>query len=167
MSLNTKTNTHLLPSILSSHTSHPLIVMFRSCAKHCLTLLTFLLCIRCKLYLSIYLNRTLCICGHHDHDIYGVHAFCCERGSKKWAHNIIALDFAGALSPVLAQAGYLYPNTSMAVKPLFHLHSDPMAQPFDVSFSPDPTSCHCCPYTTIGVDINITGPATYTQDLPT
>jgi hypothetical protein len=31
--------------------------------------------------------------------------------AKKTAHNIIAMDFSGALSPALAQAGYLYPNT--------------------------------------------------------
>ncbi len=37
-------------------------------------------------------------CGHHEHNIYGDHAFCCERGSKKRAHNVIAMDFAGALS---------------------------------------------------------------------
>jgi hypothetical protein len=46
----------------------------------------------------------------------------------------------------------------MAVEPLFHLCSNPTAQPFDTSFSPDPTSCHYCPYTTIGSDINITEP---------
>jgi hypothetical protein len=63
------------------------------------------------------------------------------------------MDFAGALSPVLAQAGYLSPNTPMAVEPLFHLRSDSTSQLFDISFSPD----HC-PYTTIGADINITGP---------
>jgi hypothetical protein len=68
------------------------------------------------------------------------------------------MDFAGALSPVLVQADYLYPNTPMAVEQLFHLRSDPTAQPFYILFSPDPTSCHYCPYTTIGADINITGP---------
>ncbi len=36
--------------------------------------------------------------------------------------------------------------------------SDSTARPFNISFSPDPTSCHHCPYTTIGADINITGP---------
>ncbi len=46
----------------------------------------------------------------------------------------------------------------MTVEPLLHLHSDSTARPFDISFSPDPTSCHYCPYTTIGADINITGP---------
>jgi hypothetical protein len=118
---------HLLPSILSPCTSYPLIAMSCSCVKHHLTLLTFLLCIQCKLRLHIYPNRTACICGHHDHDIYGDYAFCCERGSKKRAHNVIARDFAGALSPVLAQAGYLNPNTPMAVEPLFHLCSNPTA----------------------------------------
>jgi hypothetical protein len=72
--------------------------------------------------------------------------------------NVIARDFAGALSPVLAQAGYLYPNTPMDVEPLFHIHTNPKAQPFNISFSPDPTSCHYCPNTTNGADINITGP---------
>jgi hypothetical protein len=32
------------------------------------------------------------------YDIYGNHTFCCKRGSKKRAHNVIAMDFAGALS---------------------------------------------------------------------
>jgi hypothetical protein len=119
---------HLLPIIiLSPHTSYPLIAMSRCCMKHRLTPLTFLLCICCKLRLPIYPNRTPCTCGQHDHDIYGDHAFCCKRGSKKRAHNIIAMDFAGALSPVLAQAGYLYPNTPMAVAPLLHLRSDSTA----------------------------------------
>jgi hypothetical protein len=45
----------------------------------------------------------------------------------------------------------------MAVEPLLHLRSNPTAQPFNISLSSDPTSCHYCPYTTIGADINITG----------
>ena len=72
-------------------------------------------------------NMTPCICGHHDHDIYGDHAFCYERVSKKRAHNVIAKDFAGALSPVLVQAGYIYPITPMALDPLFHLRSNSTA----------------------------------------
>jgi hypothetical protein len=68
------------------------------------------------------------------------------------------MDFAGALSPALAQAGYLYPNTPMAAKPLFHLRSVSTARPFNISFSPNPTACHHCPYTTIRADINITRP---------
>jgi hypothetical protein len=63
-----------------------------------------------------------------------------------------------ALSPALTQAGYCYPNTQLSIEPLFHLCSDPTAHPFDISFSPDLTSSHFCPYTSIGADINITGP---------
>ncbi len=95
------------------------------------------------------------MCGHHEHYIYRDHAFCCEQDSKKRAHNIIAMDFAGALSPVIAQAGYLYPNTSMAVKPLLHLLSDSTLRPFDISFSPDPTACHHCP---LGQTSTLPGP---------
>ena len=76
--------------------------------------------------------------GYHEHDIYVDHAFCCEIGSKKRARNIIALDFAGALSPVLAHAGI------------------PISQSNNCSTSaPTPhhdlstTACHHCPYTTI------------------
>jgi hypothetical protein len=104
--------------------------MSHSCIKNRLTPLTFLLCIRRKLRLPIYPNRTPCTCGHHEHDISGDHAFSCERGSKKRALNIIVMDFARALSTALAQAGYLFPITPMAVKPLFHLRSDSTARPF-------------------------------------
>jgi len=68
------------------------------------------------------------------------------------------MDFAEALSPVLAQASCLFLNTPMAVKQLFQLRSDSTARPFNISFSPNHTACHYCPYTTIGADINITGP---------
>jgi hypothetical protein len=83
--------------------------------------------------------------------------FGCEQGNKKRAHNIITQDFPLALSPALAQAGYIHPNTPLTIEPLFHLCSDPTACPFNILFSPDPASSHVCPYTTIGVDINITG----------
>jgi hypothetical protein len=42
------------------------------------------------------------------------------------------------ISPVFAQAGYLYPNTPMVVEPLFHLRSDSTARPFDISSLPTP-----------------------------
>jgi hypothetical protein len=54
----------------------------------------------------------------------------------------------------------------MAIKQTLHLHSDSTARPFNISFSPDPTAHHHCPYTTIGADINITGPPP-TPNLPT
>ncbi len=45
----------------------------------------------------------------------------------------------------------------MDIKTYLHLRSDPSARPFNISFNPDPTSYHCCPYTTIGADTTITG----------
>jgi len=131
--------------------------MSRSPIKNRLTPLSFLLSIRRKLRLPIFPHNTPCICGHKLHDEFGDHAFSCDRGNKKRAHNVIAHDFALALSPALAQAGYIHPNTPLNIEPIFHLRSDPTARPFDLSFSPDPTSSHVCPYTTIGADINITG----------
>jgi hypothetical protein len=148
---------HLLPSILSLQTSFPLITMSCSAIKHCLSPLSFLICIRCKLHLPIYPPHTRCTCGHRDHDIFGDHVFRCDKGSKKCTHNSIANDFAIILSPALAQAGYIYPNTKMNIETYLHLRSDPTARPFHISFNPDPTSYHCCPYTTIGTDITITG----------
>ena len=150
---------HLLPSILSPTTSYPLIAMSRCPIKNRLTPLSFLLCIRRKLRLPVFPPNTPCTCGHHIHDIFGDHAFCCDKGSKKRAHNVIASEFALALSPALAQAGYLHPNTPLGIESQFHLRSDPTARPFDIFFSPDPTSSHVCPFTTIGADINITGSA--------
>jgi hypothetical protein len=144
--------------------SDPLIAMSRSCIKHRLTPLTFLLCIRRKLRLPIYPNMTPCICGHHDQDIYSDQAFCCERISKKRKMSTQRHQYGFRWSPIsrscTSRIWYLYPTTPMAIEPLFRLRSDSAARPFDISFSPDPTSCHYCPYTsTIGSDtINITGP---------
>ena len=148
---------HPLPGILSTQTSYPIIEMSRSTIKHHLSPISFLICIRRKLSLPIYPPNTGCTCGHHDHDVFGDHAFCCDKGSKKRTHNTIATDFATILSPALAQAGFIYPNTKLDIETHLHLQSDPTARPFDISFNPNPTSHHCCPYTTIGADITITG----------
>jgi len=74
---------HLLPSILSPATSYPLIAMSRCPIQNRLTPLTFLICIRRKLRLPIYPANIPCLCGHQIHDIFGDHAFCCDKGSKK------------------------------------------------------------------------------------
>ena len=129
---------HLLPGILSTQTSYPIIGMSRSAIKHRLSPLSFLICIRRKLRLPIYPPNTRCTCGHHDHDVFGDHAFCCDKGSKKRTHNTIATDFAIILSPALAQAGYIYPNTKLDIETHLHLRSDPTARPFDISFNPNP-----------------------------
>jgi hypothetical protein len=57
----------------------------------------------------------------------------------------------------LAQAGYIYPNTKLDIETHLHLRSDPTARLFDISFNPNTTAHHCCPYTTVGADITITG----------
>ena len=118
---------HLLPGILSTQTSYPIIRMSRNAIKHRLSPLSFLICIRRKLRLPIYPPNTRCTCGHHDHDVFGDHAFCCDKGSKKCTHNTIATDFATILSPALAQAGYIYPNTKLDIETHLHLRSDPTA----------------------------------------
>jgi hypothetical protein len=109
-----------------------------SAIKHRLSPLSFLICIRRKLRLPIYPPNTRCRCGHHDHDVFGDHAFCCDKGSKKRTHNTIAADFAIILSPALALAGYIYPNTKLDIEMHLHLQSDPTARPFDISFNPNP-----------------------------
>ena len=151
------TDFHLLPSILSTQTSYSIIRMSRSAIKHRLSPLSFLISIQRKLRLPIYPPNTCCTCGHHNHDVFGHHAFCCDKGSKKRTHNTIASDFAIILSPALATAGYIYPNTKLDINTHFHLRSDPTARPFDISFNPNPSSHHRCPYNTIGADITITG----------
>ena len=97
----------------STQTSYPIIGMSRSAIKHRLSPLSFLICIRRKLRLPIYPPNTRCTCGHHDHNVFGNHAFCSDKGSKKRTHNTIATDFATILSPIFAQAGYIYPNTKL------------------------------------------------------
>ncbi len=64
--------------------------MSQCAIKHRLSPLSFLICIRRKLRLPIYPPNTRCTCGHHNHDVFGNHAFCCGKGSKKrtcWSPN--------------------------------------------------------------------------------
>jgi len=86
---------HLLPGILSKQTSYPIIGMSRSAIKHRLSPLSFLVCIRRKLRLPIYQPNTRCICGHHDHDVFGDHAFCCDCRTRSWGPGYILLVFIG------------------------------------------------------------------------
>ena len=117
-----------------------------------------LICIQRKLHLPMYPPNTCCTCGYHDHNgVFGNHAFCCDKDSKKCTHNTTNSDFPIILSPELVQAGYIYPNSKLDIKTHLHLRSDPTARSFDISFNPNTTSHHCCPYNTIGADITITG----------
>ena len=166
---------HLLPRILSPHTSYPLIAMFRSCMKHRLTPLTFLLCIRRKLRLPIYPNpnRTPCTCGHHEHDITETKPSAVKEVAKNEHITSLLWILPELYLLLLHKPATLFILThpwQLAVEPLFHLCSDSTARPFNISISPDPTACRYCPYTTIGADINIRAPAyrtpkTYQPDL--
>jgi hypothetical protein len=105
---------HLLPSILSPATSYPLIAMSQCPIKHRLTPLTFLLCFRHKLRLPIYPENTPCTCGHHIHDIFGDHAFCCNKGSKKRAHNVIATSLPSPYHLLWHKLGTCTPTPQLA-----------------------------------------------------
>ncbi len=63
-----------------------------------------------------------------------------------------------ALQPALSTVGYIRSLSILDIKKNINT-SDITAQPFDVSFDPDPTTTdniHTpCPYTTIGADITI------------
>ena len=153
-------HTHLIPSILSPQTSYPLVGMCRSKQQHRLPNWMTDLAIKRKLRLPIYdrNNPPICKCGT-KHDIYGDHAFKCLRISKTQAHHTIRDSWATALQPALATAGYIRPSSKIDTERQHLLTRDISAQPFDISFDPDPilsetTNTHC-PYTTIGADITI------------
>ncbi len=151
---------HLIPSILSPQTSYPLVGMCRSRQQHRLPKWMTDLAVKRKLRLPIYdpNNPPLCKCGT-KHDIYGDHAFNCQRISKTQAHHTIRDSWALALQPALATAGYIRQSSKLDIERRHLLTRDISAQPFDISFDPDPILSESttvqCPYTTIGADITI------------
>jgi hypothetical protein len=131
--------------------------MNRSNATHRLPNWSFDIAIRRKLRLPIITPTNKCRCGT-THDIYGDHTFQCRHISKKAAHDIIRDAWASALQPALATAGYIHHNSKIDIERKRLLTSDIGAQPFDISFNPDPqldTSNPSCPFSTIGADITI------------
>ena len=153
-------HTHLIPSILSPQMSYPLVGMCRSKQQHRMPNWMTDLALKRKLRLPIYdpINPPLCKCGSR-HDIYGDHAFNCLRISKTQAHHTIRDSWAAALQPALATAGYIRPSSKIDIERRHLLIRDISAQPFDISFDPDPvlseTITTQCPYATIGADITI------------
>ncbi len=81
---------HLLPSIISPHTSHLLIALCCSSPSNQLAPWIFDICIKHKLHLPIYNANTkpYCPCSCHL-DSYGDHVFQCKRTCKIGAHNSI------------------------------------------------------------------------------
>ena len=158
---------HLLPSILSPHTSYPIIAMCRSNPSNRLPPWIFEICIKRKLRLPLSTDTTpkFCACGARP-DIFGDHTFQCKRICKIGAHNNIRNGLPSVLTPALSTSGYILPSSKFAVEPMLHLPSDPNARPFDISFDPDPSISpqvtHSCPYVSIGADITIS----YTPPCP-
>ena len=108
---------HLIPSILSPQTSYPLVGMCRSRQQHRLPKWMTDLAVKRKLRLPIYdpNNPPLCKCGT-KHDIYGDHAFNCQRISKTQAHHTIRDSWALALQPALATAGYIRQSSKLDIE---------------------------------------------------
>ncbi len=154
---------HLLPSILSPHTSYPIIALCHSNPSNQLAPWIFVICIKRKLRLAIYNANTKPYCPWGRRlDPYRDHVFQCKRICKIGAHNSIRDSLPSILTPALSSAGYLLPTSKFTDKPMLHLPSDPNARPFDIAFDPDPALppnvAHACPYTSIGADITISCP---------
>ena len=134
--------------------------MNRSKAQHRLPDWTTLLALRRKLRLPIYNtnNTPTCKCGK-QHDCWGDHTFHCKLISNKIAHNIIRDSWALALQLPLSTVGYICSSSILDIEKKNIKTSDITAQPFNISFDPDPTTTDNiytpCPYTTIGADITI------------
>ena len=118
-------HSHLLPSILTPHTSYPLIDMNRSNPNNRLSNWSFLLATQRKLRLPIYdpTNPPHCSCGI-THDPWGDHAFRCKKHNKKFAHNYIRDNWASTLQPALALAGYISPTATIQTETPFLTPND-------------------------------------------
>jgi hypothetical protein len=98
-----------------------------------------------------------------EHNPWSNHTFKCTKISKKRAHNIIRDSWAESLQPALATAGYIRQTNNIDIEQKYIKMHDISAQPFDISFDPDPTTIQNihthCPYSTIGADITISNNA--------
>ena len=134
---------HLLPSLLSSQTSYPLIGLCQSNPHNRLLNWQFDTSIKQKLCLPLHptTNQPICACGAIV-DIFGDHIFKCTRICKIGIHNAICDSFAHALAPVLSTAGFVHPNSMVDTEPNLYLPSDPNFCPFDLSFDPHPATAN-------------------------
>ena len=143
---------HLLPSILSSTTSYPLVGMNRSINNNRLNGTECQIMLRRKLRLSVF------------HTIFRAPV---EKLTGS-ARNQIAHQIARAIGPVLAVANITRTDTSMETEPRLYLTSDPLSRPYDISFNPNNPNHHLHEYNTIGFNItiaNATKPLPSTQNL--
>ncbi len=136
---HTPEHLHLLPSILSPHTSYPVIALCCSNPSNQLAPWIFDICIKRKLRLPIYDANTKPYypCGRSLNP-YGDHVFQCKCICKIGAHNSIRDSLPSILTSALSSTGYLLPTSKFTGKPMLHLPSDPNARTFDIAFDPDP-----------------------------
>ena len=108
---NAPNHFHLLPSLISSQTSYPLIKLCRSNSHNCLLNWQFDTGIKPKLHLPLHptTKQPICSCGTMV-DIFGYHIFKCTCICKIGVHNAICDGFAYALAPVLSTARVVPPN---------------------------------------------------------
>jgi hypothetical protein len=130
---------HLLPSLLSSQTSYPLIRLCCSNPHNRHLNWQFDIGIKRKLRLPLYptTNQPICACGTVV-DIFGDHIFKCKCICKIGVHNAIPDGFADALAPVLSTFGFIPPNSTVDTELILYRPSDPHSRPFNLSFDPYP-----------------------------
>jgi hypothetical protein len=145
-----------------THT-HTLISLCQSKPSHQLPPWIFVPSLKRKLHLPLFLptDKPFCPCQHYL-DPFSNHIFQCKHICEISPHNSIRDGIANPLAPLLSSVDYLLPSSTLDIKLLLHLPSDPHAHPFDMSLIPVPATPplinHACPYTTVGFDVSIACP---------
>ena len=152
---------HLLPSLLSSQTSYPLIGLCQSNQHNRTSSTGNLTQLSNGNYNSLYTrlptNQFVLLAPL----FFGNHILkCCTSICKIGVHNAIRDGFAHALAPVLSTVGFFPPNSTVDTEPNLYLPSDPHSCPFDFSFTPyypapPPLTSHGCTSHTVGTNITI------------
>jgi hypothetical protein len=152
---------HLLPSLLSSQTSYPLIGLCQSNQHNRTSSTGNLTQLSNGNYNSLYTrlptNQFVLLAPL----FFGNHILkCCTSICKIGVHNAIRDGFAHALAPVLSTVGFFPPNSTVDTEHNLDLPSDPHSCPFDLSFTPyypapPPLTSHGCTSHTVGTNITI------------
>jgi len=153
---------HLLPGVLSSHMSYPLIHMCRSNPRHRLSNPEFIISLKRKLLLPLYNPNSApkCKCGA-THDIHGLHHFRCSRNSKTFVHNYIATHgLQIPLQDSLRTAGIIDPSSTISTEVTNHIPTQPLLRPYDLEWQPQHglgiSTLPPSQFSIVGADITIT-----------
>ena len=150
-----------LASILSPHTSSPLVAMSRSIPGHRIVYWNFMYGMLRKLRLPIYdpTKCPRCWCDK-THDCWGNHDFSCTEHNKTMAHHFIWDGWTLALQRMLASAGYILPTAKLETENPHLIDCNLGANPLDLSFnidpSPSPAASATCEYACVGGNVTIT-----------